>query len=162
RSYAPGDGRGDRPDHRRRPGAVRGLRAVRVHLGNYRPVLPPVRGDDRRLNDLLDDQLADLQPRAGRHPAQAETPQWKRFSGHREHAAEKKEMAVAAVLAPAPVILRATVHLAVQQIVRGLHDILHLARRQDDAAERACPPRLRGLARADRLDLPEGASRVYS
>ena len=37
-----------RAGHRDRPGADGGVRALRVHLGDRRPVLPPVRPDDRR------------------------------------------------------------------------------------------------------------------
>ena len=73
RGDAQGDGRGDGPGHRRGPGAVRRVRALRVHQRHHRPVLPPVRGDDRRLDRLLGDQLADAQPGAGRHPAAAAT-----------------------------------------------------------------------------------------
>ena len=43
-----GDGGGERPDHRHRAGAVRGVRADRVHQRADRPVLPPVRAHDRR------------------------------------------------------------------------------------------------------------------
>ena len=45
-----GDGRSDRPGGRRGAGAVRGVRALRVHQRHHRPVLPPVRRDDRRLD----------------------------------------------------------------------------------------------------------------
>ena len=38
---------------------------------DHRPVLPPVRGDDRRLDGHLGVQLADAEPGPGRHPAQA-------------------------------------------------------------------------------------------
>ena len=40
----------------------RGVRPVCVHHGHHRPVLPPVRADDRRLDGHLDVQLADAQP----------------------------------------------------------------------------------------------------
>ena len=38
-----------------------------LHHGNHRPVLPPVRPDDRRLDVLFGGQLADAQPGAVRH-----------------------------------------------------------------------------------------------
>ena len=59
-----GDGRSHRPGHRRGAGAVRGVRALRVHQRHHRPVLPPVRRDDRRLDGHLGHQLADAQPGA--------------------------------------------------------------------------------------------------
>ena len=49
----------------------RGVRALRVHRRHHRPVLPPVRRDHRRLDGHLGLQLADPQPGAGRHPAEA-------------------------------------------------------------------------------------------
>ena len=66
-----GDGRGDRPGHRHRPGALRGVRADGVHGRHQRPVLQAVRPDHRRLDDHLGVQLADPQPGPVRHPAQA-------------------------------------------------------------------------------------------
>ena len=48
-----------------------GVRAVRVHQRHHRPVLPPVRADDRRLDGHLGVQLADAQPGPGGHPAAA-------------------------------------------------------------------------------------------
>ena len=66
-----GDGRGDRAGHRRGPGALRRVRALRVPRRHHRPVLPPVRRDDRRLDGHLGLQLADAQPGPGGHPAQA-------------------------------------------------------------------------------------------
>ena len=45
--------------------------AVRVHHGHLGAVLPPVRLDDRRLDDPLGVQLADPQPGAVRDPAEA-------------------------------------------------------------------------------------------
>ena len=42
-----------------------------VHRRHHRPVLPPVRGDHRRLDGHLGLQRADAEPRAGGHPAQA-------------------------------------------------------------------------------------------
>ena len=54
-------GAGDRG----RPGAHGGVRPVRVHLGDHRPVLPPVRPDDRHLDGDLGVQLADPEPGAG-------------------------------------------------------------------------------------------------
>ena len=44
---------------------------VRVHRRHHRPVLPPVRRDDRRLDGHLGLQLADAQPGAGGDAAQA-------------------------------------------------------------------------------------------
>ncbi len=57
--------RGVRPGHRRGAGAVGGVRAVRLHHGHHRPVLPPVRADHRRLDGHLGAQLADAQPGPG-------------------------------------------------------------------------------------------------
>ena len=57
------------PGHRRGPGAVRRVRAVRVPRRHHRPVLPPVRRDDRRLDGDFGLQFADAEPRAGGHPA---------------------------------------------------------------------------------------------
>ena len=45
-----GDGRGERTDHRDRAGALRGVRADRVHQRPHRSVLPAVRADDRHLD----------------------------------------------------------------------------------------------------------------
>jgi multidrug efflux pump len=61
-----------RAGHRHRLGADGGVRAVRLHHGHRRPVLPPVRPDHRRLDRHLDDQLADAQPGAGRVAAEAQ------------------------------------------------------------------------------------------
>ena len=80
-------GRGGRAPHRARPGAARGddhgdepglgagdrgrpgahgrVRPVRVHHGDHRPVLPPVRPDDRHLDGDLGVQLADPEPGPG-------------------------------------------------------------------------------------------------
>ena len=66
-----GDGRGVRAGRRRGPGAVGGVRAVRVHQRHHRAVLPAVRPDHRRLDGDLGVQLADPQPGAGGHPAAA-------------------------------------------------------------------------------------------
>ena len=57
--------RGDRPDHRDRAGAVRGVRAARVHQRPDRPVLPAVRADHRDLDGDLGVQLADAVAGAG-------------------------------------------------------------------------------------------------
>ena len=59
-----GDGAGVRAGDRGGPGAERGVRAVRLHQRHHRPVLPPVRPDDRRLDDHLGVQLADAEPGA--------------------------------------------------------------------------------------------------
>ena len=59
------------PVDRRGPGALRRVRALRVHGGHHRAVLPPVRRHDRRLDGILGHQLADAQPGAGGHPAAA-------------------------------------------------------------------------------------------
>ena len=61
--------RGVRAGHRRRPGAVGRVRAVRVHQRHHRAVLPAVRPDHRRLDDHLGVQLADAQPGPGRPAA---------------------------------------------------------------------------------------------
>ena len=50
-------------------GPQRGVRALRVHQRHHRTVLPPVRADDRQLDDHFRLQLADAQPRPGGHPA---------------------------------------------------------------------------------------------
>ena len=73
RGGAQGDGRSHRPGDRRGPGALRRVRALRVHQRHHRPVLPPVRRDDRRLDGHLGVQLADAQPGAGGHPAASRT-----------------------------------------------------------------------------------------
>ncbi len=44
----------------------RGVRPVRVHHGDHRPVLPPVRADDRLVDGDLDVQLADARARPWR------------------------------------------------------------------------------------------------
>ncbi len=44
----------------------RGVRALRVHQRHHRQLLPPVRGDHCRLDDLFGHELADAQSRAGR------------------------------------------------------------------------------------------------
>ncbi len=54
---------------------IGGIRALRVHLGDRRPVLPPVRPDDRRVDGDLGVQLPDAEPGAGRDPDQAEGPE---------------------------------------------------------------------------------------
>ena len=59
-----GDGPGLRPGDRRRPGAERRVRAVRVHQRHHGAVLPAVRADHRRLHDHLGVQLADAEPGA--------------------------------------------------------------------------------------------------
>ena len=64
----PRHGRGLRAGHRHRAGADRGVRALRVHHRDRRPVLPPVRPDHRHLHGDLGVQLADPQPRT-RGPA---------------------------------------------------------------------------------------------
>ncbi len=70
RGDLPGDARGDGPDHRHRAGAVRGVRADRLHQRPDRPVLPPVRADHRDLDRDLGVQLADLVAGAGGAAAQ--------------------------------------------------------------------------------------------
>ena len=69
RGDAQGDGRSDRARHRRGPGAVRGVRALRLYQRHHRAVLPAVRRDDCRLDHLFGDQFADAQPGTGRDPA---------------------------------------------------------------------------------------------
>ena len=59
------------PGDRDRPGADGGVRALRVHHRDRRPVLPPVRPDDRHLDGDLGVQLADPQPGPGRPAAPA-------------------------------------------------------------------------------------------
>ena len=65
------DGGGERPDHRDRARAVRGVRAGRVHQRADRPVLPAVRADDRVLDADLGVQLADAVAGAARRAAAA-------------------------------------------------------------------------------------------
>ena len=66
-----GDGRSDRPGDRRGAGAVRGVRAVRVHQRHHGPVLPAIRPDDRRFDGHLGVQFADAQPGLGGAAAEA-------------------------------------------------------------------------------------------
>ncbi len=61
-----GHGRGDGTDHRGGPGAVRRVRAVRLHQRHHRPVLPPVRRDHLRLDGDLGDQRHHHDALAGR------------------------------------------------------------------------------------------------
>ena len=65
-----GDDQGHGGDHRadpgHHPGAVLGVRAVLLPRRDHGPVLPPVRGDDRRLDDHLGGQRADHDAVAGR------------------------------------------------------------------------------------------------
>ena len=61
--------RGGPAGHRHRPGPDGDLRPVRRGLGHRRPVLPPVRADDRRQHRDLGLQLADPEPGPGRTPA---------------------------------------------------------------------------------------------
>ena len=65
----PGDGRGVRPGHRRRAGAVGVFVPCAFISGIVGAVLPAVRADDRRLDDHLGVQLADAQPGALRTAA---------------------------------------------------------------------------------------------
>ena len=62
RGRAQGDGRGDRRGHRDRVRALGGVRADGLPRRHLRPVLPPVRAHDRRLDDALGVQLADAEP----------------------------------------------------------------------------------------------------
>ena len=59
RSDAAGDERSDRPDHRDRAGAVRGVHSDRVHQRVDRPVLQTVRHHDRDLDGHFRVQFAD-------------------------------------------------------------------------------------------------------
>ncbi len=76
-SSAPGDLSGHegsvRPDRRDRAGAGRGVRAAGLHHRSVRPVLSPVRADDRDLDRHLGHQLADAVPGSGRPSAQGVT-----------------------------------------------------------------------------------------
>ena len=65
--HDPGDERGLGAGDRGGPGALGGVHPVCVHHRDHRPVLPPVRPDDRVVDGALDDQLADAQPRPGGH-----------------------------------------------------------------------------------------------
>ena len=56
-----GDGGGHRPGHRHHPGADGGVPADRVPQRHHRPVLPPVRPDDRRHDGHQRLQRADAQ-----------------------------------------------------------------------------------------------------
>ncbi len=60
-----GDGGDHRADHRDHAGALLGVRAVLLPQRHHRPVLPAVRGDDRRLDDHLGRQRADDDAVAG-------------------------------------------------------------------------------------------------
>ena len=60
RRDAEGDARSDGADHRHRPGAVRGVRADRLHQRVVRAILPAVRADHRVLDRHLRVQFADL------------------------------------------------------------------------------------------------------
>ena len=60
-----GDGGDHRPDPGHHAGAVRGVRAVRLHLRHHRAVFPPVRGDHLRLDDHLGRQRPDPDAVAG-------------------------------------------------------------------------------------------------
>ena len=62
----PGHGGSRRPGCGRGPGAERGVRTLRVHLGYRRPVLPAIRPDDCHFDDHFDFQFPDAQPGAGR------------------------------------------------------------------------------------------------
>ena len=79
-----GDGRSDRADHGRGAGAVRRVRALRIHQRHHRPVLPPVRRDHRRLDDHLGHQRHHHDAVAGRHDLQDRAEE---HSGH-EHGGE--------------------------------------------------------------------------
>ena len=70
RRLVQGDGGGQRPDHRHRPGALRRVRAGRVPERPDRRVLPAVRPHDRVLDRDLGGQLADAEPGPERDPAQ--------------------------------------------------------------------------------------------
>ncbi len=65
-----GDERGHRPDHRHRAGAVRRVRADRLHQRLDRRVLSPVRADHRILDHHLGVQFADAVAGAGGASAQ--------------------------------------------------------------------------------------------
>ena len=65
RGQPQGDGGSERPDRRHRAGAVRGVRADRLHQRPDRPVLPPVRAHHRLLDGDLGLQLADPVAGAG-------------------------------------------------------------------------------------------------
>ena len=61
-----GDGRDHRADHRHHAGAQRGVPAQRVPRRHHRPVLPPVRADDRGVDDHLGRQRHDDDAGPGR------------------------------------------------------------------------------------------------
>ena len=67
-----GDERSHRADHRHLARADVRVHSVCLHLRHHRPVLPPVRPDDRRLDVFLGGQLADAQPGALRPAAQGQ------------------------------------------------------------------------------------------
>ena len=71
RGGAPDDGRGRRRADRHRAGAVRGVHPGGLHPRHLRPVLPPVRGHDRRRDGDLVLRLADPEPGALRPAVQA-------------------------------------------------------------------------------------------
>ncbi len=72
RGRAEGHDGGYGPDHRRGAGALRRVRALRVHRRNHGPLFPPVRRDDRRFHRFFGHQFAHAQPGPGRHPAPQE------------------------------------------------------------------------------------------
>ncbi len=79
--HGPGAARGrrarrcarSRADRRHRAGAMRGVRADRVHQRPHRAVLPAVRADDRHLDGDLGVQLADAEPALCRRAAASAT-----------------------------------------------------------------------------------------
>ena len=66
--------RGDRPDHRHRAGAVRGVRADRVPRRPDRRAVPPVRGDDLDRGGDLRHRRADAHAGAVRADPEARAP----------------------------------------------------------------------------------------
>ena len=54
-------------------GALRGVRALRVHQRHHGPILPAIRPDDRRFDGDFRVQFADAQPGAGGRAARSRT-----------------------------------------------------------------------------------------
>ena len=115
RRDAQGDARSDRADHRHRAGAVRGVRADRLHQRPDRRVLSPVRADHRVFDHHLGLQFADAVARAGGAAAKGhDAPQglrwraaWKRARAVLPRASTASSMPARSVTATASAALSA-------------------------------------------------------
>ncbi len=160
RGRAEGHDGGHRPDHRRGAGALRRVRALRVHQRHHRPVLPAVRRDDRRFHGLLGHQLADAQPGPGRDPA-AEEERARRTACRRARSKASAERSRPCWRAP--------VSLPLGLFSRGFNAAfgrttaaLCLERGETAARERRGPAGLCGAAGVDLQDVPPGPARASS